>query len=103
MKPGIADRQEGQRRFTVTRFAGTVCVGLASLTVVAGSQTPRALSFDAASIKLNRSAEERTDGLDAGNRFRMTNETLWRLIGEAYASPAPLPRYRIIGGPSWID
>ena len=33
----------------------------------------------------------------------MTNETLWRVIGEAHAAPQPLPRFRIVGGPDWID
>jgi uncharacterized protein (TIGR03435 family) len=85
----------GGRTVGVVVLAVTVCAS--------GAQAQVAPSFEAASIKVNRSGDERTDGLDAGNRFRMTNETLWRLIGAAYATAAPLPRYRIIGGPNWID
>jgi uncharacterized protein (TIGR03435 family) len=33
----------------------------------------------------------------------MINETFWRLVAEAYAMPQTLPRFRIVGGPDWID
>jgi uncharacterized protein (TIGR03435 family) len=33
----------------------------------------------------------------------MINETLSRLIGEAYAAAQPVPRLQIVGGPEWID
>ena len=67
-------------------------------------------SFDVASIKLNKSGSGGTLGFDPGGRFRAINTPLWRLLGEAYADapgsyPAsrPLPRFRIVGAPSWID
>ena len=82
---------------------GTVCVLVVGALCISNAQAPATPAFAAASVKANKSGDERTDGLNAGNRFRMSNETFWRLIGEAYATPAPLPRYRIIGGPSWMD
>jgi len=87
------------------RRGGAICALLMNMAAVSasGAQERPTPSFAAASVKRNQSDDERTDGLDAGNRFRMTNETLWRLIGDAYATPAPLPRFRVIGGPNWID
>jgi uncharacterized protein (TIGR03435 family) len=67
------------------------------------SQSPAGPSFEVASVKANKSGDARTDGILVGGRFSMLNETLWRLIGEAYAAPQALPRSRIIGGPSWIE
>jgi uncharacterized protein (TIGR03435 family) len=60
-------------------------------------------AFDVASVKINASGDPRTGGRLAGTTFAMTNETLWRLVGEAYADPQALPRFRIVGGPNWID
>jgi uncharacterized protein (TIGR03435 family) len=61
-------------------------------------------AFDVASIKPNRSGDGATDlGFRQGGRFRAINETLFRLIGEAYASSFPLPRFQVVGGPNWID
>ena len=67
------------------------------------SPPQRPIAFDAASVKVNTSVDPRTGGRLAGTNFAMTNETLWRLIGEAYADPQALPRFRIVGGPNWID
>ncbi|HUK35207.1 MAG TPA: TIGR03435 family protein [Vicinamibacterales bacterium] len=63
-------------------------------------QTP---TFEVASVKPNNSGDPRTGGRLEATRFSMINETLWRLIGEAYGDPQALPRDRIIGGPSWMD
>lgn len=73
------------------------------LGVGASAQSRARPSFEVASVKVNRSGDARTDGVLAGGRFSMINETLWRVIGEAYATPWPLPRFRIIGGPDWIE
>src|SRR5262245_12975118 len=64
---------------------------------------PQSASFEVTSVKRNTSLDARTDGALRGERFSMINEPLWRLIGEAYADPQPLPRTRIVGGPDWID
>jgi uncharacterized protein (TIGR03435 family) len=59
--------------------------------------------FEAATIKENRSDAAATMlGFEAGGRFRATNEPVWRLIGEAFADPIPLPRDRILRGPTWM-
>jgi uncharacterized protein (TIGR03435 family) len=70
---------------------------------VASVQTPASPSFETASVKLNKSGDARTDGVLAGGRFAMINETLWRLIAEAYGASQALPRFRIVGGPDWIN
>ena len=76
----------------------TTLVLLLSVAAVS-TQSPSQAAFEAASIKSNRSNGGATSlGFQAGGRFRSINEPLWRLIGEAYASPLPLPRNRIIGG-----
>jgi uncharacterized protein (TIGR03435 family) len=81
----------------------TTLVLLLSVAAVS-TQSPSQAAFEAASIKSNRSNGGATSlGFQAGGRFRSLNEPLWRLIGEAYASPLPLPRNRIIGGPAWLD
>jgi uncharacterized protein (TIGR03435 family) len=67
-------------------------------------------SFEVASVKRNTSGDNGVLGFQSGGRFRAVNITLWRLLAEAYADapgsyPAsrPLPRFRIVGGPSWLD
>lgn len=60
-------------------------------------------AFEVASVKPNHSGDVRTGGQLAGTRFSMINETLWRVIGEAYGNPQALPRYLIVGGPTWMD
>lgn len=67
------------------------------------AQAPGRPTFEVASVKVNKSGEARTDGTLAGARFSMLNETMARLIGEAYASPNTLTRSRIVGGPDWLD
>jgi uncharacterized protein (TIGR03435 family) len=74
-----------------------------SLAVVSLRAAQTSPTFDVASVKPNTSGDPRTGGKLAGATFAMTNETLWRLIGEAYADPEALPRFRIVGGPAWID
>lgn len=71
------------------------------------SQVPliaQADRFDVASVRLNNTADTATAlGFGSDGRFRAVNETLWRLIAEAYGPNSPLPRERILGGPEWID
>ena len=68
---------------------------------VAGAANP---VFEVASIKPNKSGDGRMlIGFQPGGRFSATGITLRMLIGIAYGSPQPLPNFRIIGGPSWIN
>ena len=47
------------------------------------AQTPQV--FDVASVKPNKSGEAATSlGFQRGGRFQAVNESLWRLIAEAY-------------------
>src|SRR5215831_1102588 len=82
-------------------FVGVFLVAVIRLQAQSPGQKPPA--FEVASVKINASGNGATNGRLAGANFAMTNETLWRLIGEAYADPKALPRFRIIGGPNWID
>jgi uncharacterized protein (TIGR03435 family) len=61
--------------------------------------TPSALSFDAASIKVNRSGDTRTSMRSLpGGRIEGTNRTLTLLIQNAFE----LQDFQIVGGPDWI-
>jgi uncharacterized protein (TIGR03435 family) len=60
-------------------------------------------SFEAASVKPNRSGDGRIAlFFQPGGRFMATGVTLRMLVGAAYGTPAPLPDYQLIGGPDWI-
>jgi len=87
------------------RHASFICTlyMLCAVGVTTSAQTPASPTFEVASVKVNKSGDARTDGRLAGGRFTMSNETLWRLVGEAYATSQALPRFRIIGGPDWVD
>ena len=68
------------------------------------AQAPSSPAFEVASVKVNTSGENRAlFGNAPGGRFNATNVPLRSLIAAAYGSPQPLPNFRIIGGPSWID
>jgi uncharacterized protein (TIGR03435 family) len=59
--------------------------------------------FDAASVKVNASGErQRSVGFQPGGRFVARNMTLRGLVAAAYGAP-PLPLYRVVGGPGWVD
>ena len=61
-------------------------------------------TFEVASIKPNKSGDGRVlIGFQPGGRFTATGITLRMLIAIAYGTPQPLPNFRIIGGPGWID
>jgi len=79
---------------------------LAAIGIVASlrAQTPVAPAFDVASVKPNQSLEVGTTlGFQPGGRFAGMNIRLRALIAAAYGTPQPLPIYRIIGGPDWVD
>ena len=90
-----------RHRFVViTSVAAVVAV----LSVDVGvQQTPDNPSFEAASIKPNKSGDGKVAlFFQPGGRFNAIGVTLKMLIGAAYATPAPLPDYQLIGGPDWI-
>jgi len=63
-----------------------------------------ATTFEVASVNQNTSGSgQRSAGFQPGGRFTARNMTVRGLIAAAYGTPQPLPLYRIVGGPSWID
>jgi bla regulator protein blaR1 len=82
----------------------SVAALVASLGATAGTeQAPDSPSFDAASIKPNKSGDGKVAlFFQPGGRFNAIGVTLKMLIGAAYATPAPLPDYQIVGGPDWM-
>src|SRR5262249_18988153 len=58
---------------------------------------------EVAAVKPHHAGDPPTGGRLAGASFSMINETLGRLIAEAYGDPQALPRDRVIGGLSWIE
>jgi len=74
----------------------------ALLVLVLAAQTP--LSFEVASVKLNRSGDSRKQiGPAPGGRFIASNNTLRDLIPYAFRLPQAQAGFRIVGGPKWID
>jgi uncharacterized protein (TIGR03435 family) len=60
--------------------------------------------FDVASVKENRSGDgQRGIGFQPGGRFRAQNMSVRGVIAAAYGSPQPLPVFRVVGGPNWLD
>jgi uncharacterized protein (TIGR03435 family) len=60
-------------------------------------------AFDVTSVKPNKSVDAPSRlGFQPGG-FTATNETLRRVIGEAYGPLQPLPGFQILGGPDWMD
>jgi uncharacterized protein (TIGR03435 family) len=105
---------ENGRRLKMRNAIVLLVVGVAALASfstapvraqsASANATPASPTFDVASIKLNKSGDAATTlGFQQGGRFRSVNETLVRLIGEAYATAFALPRFQIVGGPAWID
>ena len=69
-----------------------------------GRLSERSPEFEVASVKRNTSlGGERGAGFQPGGRFSAKNMTVRGLIAAAYGTPQPLPLYRVIGGPGWID
>jgi uncharacterized protein (TIGR03435 family) len=80
-----------------------VVVGLTLVLVSAqAAQTP--LSFEAASVKVNKSGDWRKSlGPAPGGRFLVVNNTLRDVIPYAFGLPQATASFRIVGGPSWMD
>jgi uncharacterized protein (TIGR03435 family) len=78
----------------------------ALLIVAAAGVLAQSPAFDVASIKPNRSGEERSGFSTPAHRFVATNVTLRELIAWAYGDPGPppepLPGFQMSGGPGWI-
>jgi uncharacterized protein (TIGR03435 family) len=81
-----------------------IIVAIIATTAIVGAQTPPAApAFEVASIKPNKSGDNRVlIQFPVGGRFTATGVTVRNLIAMAYGVPQPLPPFRIIGGPSWI-
>jgi uncharacterized protein (TIGR03435 family) len=79
-------------------------VAILSGTVLAQTELP---SFEAASIKLNRSGASGVGAtalvFEQNGRFKAVNEPLWRLIAEAFRSSFQLRRFEIEGIPRSMD
>jgi Protein of unknown function (DUF3738) len=77
---------------------GGLCV-LLTTQVAAQNETPRALVFDVASVKINRSGlPGGLSQIHPGGRFSVTNETLKQIIVDAYG----IESFRVLGGPRWV-
>ena len=65
---------------------------------------PPGPAFEVASVKQNKSGSpQRGIGFQPGGRFRATNMTLRGVVAAAYGTPEPLPLFRVLEGPGWID
>jgi uncharacterized protein (TIGR03435 family) len=81
-----------------------VAVPRASRLQAQTSETDDKATFEVASVKANRSGDNRIGiGFQPGGRFRATNVPLRELISAAYGTPQPLPAFQITGGPKWIE
>ena len=69
------------------------------------AQSPSSvLKFEVASIKQNKSGEERVSGgFLPGGLYRVTNYPLRSLIAAAFMRPQVNPDFLIAGGPEWMD
>ena len=79
---------------------------LVGAAVPAAQNAPRerAPEFEVASVKANESgAGQRSVGFQPGGRFVARNMTLRGLVAAGYGAPQPLPLYRVVGGPGWVD
>jgi len=73
-------------------------------TTMSAARHQEGSAFEVASVKQNTSlGGERGAGFQPSGRFTAKNMTLRGLIAAAYGTPQPLPLYRVIGGPGWID
>jgi len=93
---------------TATAVAAPIGVGFLIAPRLMAQSIPdangRTLTFEAASVKPNKSIERnRGAGFQPGGRFLARNMTLRSLVGIAYGTPQPLPSFRVVGGPAWID
>src|SRR5438046_1621485 len=84
-----------RRRHFWTMAAAAICTA-ALTTMAAGQTTP---TFEAASIKPNRSGDLRSQLGGPPGRFVGTNVTLRALILWSYQ----LQGFQLVGGPEWLD
>jgi uncharacterized protein (TIGR03435 family) len=69
-----------------------------------GEQTADNATFEVASVKANKSGDNRIGiGFAPGGRFRATNVPVRELISAAYGTPQPIAAFQITGGPRWIE
>jgi dienelactone hydrolase len=97
---GMTD-DDTRRAFVI--LGAALLVGAA---VPAAQNAPRerAPEFEVASVKANESgAGQRSVGFQPGGRFVARNMTLRGLVAAGYGAPQPLPLYRVVGGPGWVD
>jgi uncharacterized protein (TIGR03435 family) len=87
------------------RNLSLAAAGLLTFVLAAGlgAQQPANPTFDAASVKINKSGDGGTRLGGPPGSFNATNATLRSIIGIAYASPQPLAPNQMEGGPSWLD
>ena len=78
-------------------FVAVVVSALHAQAPAAGSQSP---SFEVASVRRNTSGSLIANTTVEGNRYVATNLSVKDLLVTAYR---PLPRNRMVGGPSWIN
>jgi bla regulator protein blaR1 len=93
-------------RVAVTAIFGAMIA--LSLTPSAAQAPTRASAeqptFEVASVKSHGSMPgERRLAFMPNGRFLADNVPLRSLIATAYGDPRPLPNYRIVGGPAWIE
>src|SRR5437660_2576759 len=85
--------------------ASTSALAVPSLYGQGAQSNQQAPAFEAASIKPNRSGEQRSGFSTPANRFIGTNVALHELIAWAYGDPGPPPEFRddfqMSGGPAW--
>jgi len=112
MPSALTTNDRSRRRRAVTdrsRWRVAIC----ALACAAVAQAPlsaqsapsvAAETFEVASVRPNTSGDgERSIGFQQGGRFRARNMTVRGIIAAAYGAPQPLPLFRVIGGPGWID
>jgi uncharacterized protein (TIGR03435 family) len=75
-------------------------MALNPLRAQAPRQDGKSPSFEVASVKRNTSGSLIANTTIEGNRYVATNLSVKDLLATAYA---PLPRARMVGGPSWIN
>jgi uncharacterized protein (TIGR03435 family) len=85
---------------------GIAAFAAVAVTAVRGQSpiAPAVERFEVSSVKENRAGEgARGAGFQPGGRFRARNMTVRGIIAMAYGTPQPLPLFRVVGGPGWLD
>src|ERR1700733_9370578 len=88
------------RRTILLSIGGIVAISAIDTALAQAPDTP---VFEVASVKPNRSGDNRIMiGIQPGGSFRATGAPLRELVGMAYGTPQPLSAF-MTGGPRWID